>query len=177
VSTDLPSIGERIEELLDVLHSSVDPRAWGRVEELVRLLTDLYGAGLVLAVELGGDELVARLAADEVGASLLALHGLHPDDLAARVERALASIAPGIRKGGGDLRLDSTPDGVVHVVLTTAGGCGSTGEALRQQVEQAVWGAAPDAAGVDVRVVVAATAAPTPIRLGPTRKVAVGGGS
>jgi len=173
----LPAIGERIEHLLDELRSSTDERAWTRIEELVRLLTDLYGAGLVLAVELGGPGLVEQLVADELGSSLMVLHGLHPDDLPGRVHRALDKMAPGIVKGGGALRLDSISSGEVRIVLTTASGCGSTGEALREQVTQAVWDAAPDAATVDVRVVVSAPAASTPVHLGPTRKLALGGAS
>ena len=49
---DLRAAGDRIEQLLDQLASLPDRRAgqWG--EELVRLVTDLYGAGLEATIAL-----------------------------------------------------------------------------------------------------------------------------
>ena len=173
---DVAAIGERVEQLLGQLRATSDDRGWAGVEELVRLLTDLYGAGLVLAVELGGPELLRQLAADELGSSLLLLHGLHPDDLEGRVRRAVEKLTPGVRKGGADVFLEAVAGGDVRLVLTTSGGCGSTAEAIKDSIANAVWDAAPDAASVDVRMVVDAKPSTVPIRLGPTRKVAVGGG-
>ena len=59
-----------------------------RAEELVRLVVDLYGAGLERLLEIVheagrlDDDLLAQLAADDLVAGLLAVHGLHPDDVA-----------------------------------------------------------------------------------------------
>ena len=63
-----------------------------RVEELVRLVTELYGGGLARVVELAGEALPtsaasSALADDDLVASLLVVHGLHPDGLPQRVER------------------------------------------------------------------------------------------
>ena len=69
----LQDAGDRIEELLDQLGSLPDRRARQWAEELVRLVLDLYGAGLERAAELGctpgapgGPELLERLAGDEL---------------------------------------------------------------------------------------------------------------
>ena len=165
---DLEAVGERIEALLDELHSSVSGPAWRGVEELVRLLTDLYGAGLSRTLELCDPDpgLVDRLAADQLVGSLLLLHGLHPLDLSQRVRRAVDALAPVIRSRGGDVQGDVDPtSGVVRVVVTlTSGGHGS--EAVRDQVSRVLADAAPDATSVQVEVI-----APTsvPVRLGPSR--------
>ena len=170
---DLQSVGDRIEHLLSEIRSSTDDAAWLDVEELVRLLTDLYGEGLARAIALGDDEFPSRLAADELVGSLMLLHGLHPDDLAGRVQRAVDSLAPGIRKGGGNVEVTSVSSGDVRVVFTSAGGCGSTASTIREQVLKAVWDAAPDAASVVVEMVVDDTPKLTPVRLG-TKRVATG---
>ena len=61
-AADPREVGDRIERLLDELQASVDPRAYGAVEELVRQLTDLYGAGLdrILAMVRDADARAAR---------------------------------------------------------------------------------------------------------------------
>ena len=106
--SDLEAVGERIEVVLDELRSSVSEPAWRGVEELVRLLTDLYGAGLARTLELCDPDagLVDRLAADQLVGSLLLLHGLHPQDLSQRVRRAVDALAPVIRSRGGDVQAD-----------------------------------------------------------------------
>jgi hypothetical protein len=172
--SDPQAVGDRIELLLARLRSRTDDATYAAVEELVRLLTDLYGAGLALAVRLGGPALAERVAADELGASLLLLHGLHPDDIGARVQRALDDLAPRLATGGVTLSPASVEGGAVHVVVHAAGGCGSTAEALRGVVADAVWGAAPDAPSVAVEL---ASDAPQPsvaVRFGPTRVGAPG---
>jgi len=165
---DLEAVGERIEVVLDELRSSVSEPAWRGVEELVRLLTDLYGAGLSRTLELCDPDpgLMDRLAADQLVGSLLLLHGLHPQDLSQRVRRAVDALAPVIRSRGGDVQADvDATSGVVRVVVTlTSGGHGA--EAVRDQVSRVLADAAPDAMSVQVEVI-----APTsvPVRLGPSR--------
>src|SRR3954447_5805985 len=96
---DLRATGERREVLLEAA-SAGGRVARERAEELVRLVVDLYGAGLERL--LGdvdhprrlGDHLLDRLAGDELVGGLLAVHGLHPDDVVTRVARALESVRP-----------------------------------------------------------------------------------
>ena len=43
---NLRATGDRIEQALDELHSTADPRTINLAEELLRLVSELYGAGL-----------------------------------------------------------------------------------------------------------------------------------
>jgi hypothetical protein len=82
-------------------------------EELVRAVTDLYGAGLERLLDLldscGAltDAAVSSIAADELVAGLLLVHGLHPYDASARITAALL--------GTGASLVSLTPDGVCRV--------------------------------------------------------------
>ena len=79
-AVDLRATGDRIEELLDQLQASADPRMLDRADEILRLVTELYGAGLARVVELvrsGAPDLLAELravdptSAKAAGAALL----------------------------------------------------------------------------------------------------------
>ena len=65
-------------------------------EDLVRAVTDLYGAGLERLLDLlhdsGAftDEVAAAIAQDDLVAGLLLIHGLHPYDASIRISSALA---------------------------------------------------------------------------------------
>ena len=165
---DLHGVADRIESLLGELQSATEGRVWLRVEELVRLLTDLYGAGMARTVGLAGDQphLLARLGRDELVGSLLVLHDLHPESLEQRAARALGSVSALVGKGGASVELTSVDREAGAVVATvTAPGCGSTGEALCDAVRRALDDAAPDAT-VEVRLALDTAPAPTPVRLG-----------
>jgi Fe-S cluster biogenesis protein NfuA len=167
---DLHAVADRIESLLDELRSATEGRVWVRVEELVRLLTELYGAGLARTLELADNhpDLIARLGRDELVGSLLVLHDLHPDSLEQRVARAIGSVAPLLGKGGATIEvaaLDSDAATVTVTVTAPGSGCGSTGEVLCDTVRQALDDAAPDAT-IEVTLAVDPTPTPTPVRLG-----------
>ena len=92
---NLRATGERIEQALTELHSTADPRTLNLTEELLRLVSELYGAGFARAVELAREHtptLIPILADDELVASLLLVQGLHPESLDNRVEAALGSV-------------------------------------------------------------------------------------
>jgi hypothetical protein len=154
---DLRAVGERIERLLDRLERTA-PNAFADVETLVRLLTDLYGAGLVRAIELGGPELARRLAEDELLASLMLVHDIHPDGLEARAAAAVAAVVPKIEVAGGTVELVavSASAGTVHLVVR-----GHKPDPLGDVVRKSVADALPDAT-----VTVTTQESGTPIRLG-----------
>src|SRR5579871_2599840 len=132
---DPRAAGDRIEQLLDDIHAAVGTRAWANVEELVRALTELYGAGLARTIELlaGGDRAaLERLAADDLVGSLLLLHSLHPDSLGARVERAVANLAPAVRSRGGEIELVGIDEegGTARLALRAGHGAGAAAEQL-----------------------------------------------
>ncbi|HEY6624143.1 MAG TPA: hypothetical protein VIX85_09945 [Acidimicrobiales bacterium] len=178
---DLHAVADRIGSLLDELRSATEGPVWLRVEELVRLLTELYGAGMARTLALADShpDLIARLGRDELVGSLLVLHDLHPESLEQRVARALESVSPMLAKAGatvevGEIGLtrlglgddrDAPSPRVTLTVTAPGGGCGSTGEALRDAVGDAVSGAAADAT-VEVLLAVDNSPPSTPVRLG-----------
>lgn len=153
-----------------------------RAEELVRLVADLYGAGLQRLLELMherghlDDDTLDALAEDDLVASLLLVHGLHPYDVRLRVERALAGVRPYLGSHDGDVELlEVTDDGVVRLrLLGSCDGCPSSSVTLKLAVEGAIEAAAPEITAIEVRTPVAEPAGtvipPNALfaRLGPT---------
>jgi Fe-S cluster biogenesis protein NfuA len=149
---DLRAVGERIEELLGQIRSTGDPATAETAEEIVRLVVELYGAGLERTVELAGPEVTERLVGDELVASLLVLHGLHPKDTETRVVEALDQVRPylGSHAGGVEL-LGLDPEGVVHLRLEgSCDGCPSSVQTVKLAIERAIEEAAPEVTRVEV---------------------------
>ena len=152
---DLRAVGDRIEELLGHLESSLDAAAFEQVQDLVSLVTDLYGGGLARILELAGEDapLRQRLADDGLVASLLVLHDLHPLSLEDRVHRALESVRPYLGSHGGDvevLGIDGD-EGLVRLrMLGSCDGCASSSVTLELAVQAAIEEAAPEIVRIDV---------------------------
>ncbi len=154
---DLRAVGERIESLLDA-STAHGPMARERSEELVRLVTELYGAGLERMLEVLYDAgrldpvALEALAGDDLVASLLMVHGLHPHDVTTRVERALEEVRPYLGSHGGDVELlGVSEEGVVRLrLLGSCDGCASSSVTLKLAVEGAVEAAAPEITGIEV---------------------------
>lgn len=152
---NLRVIGDRIEQLLEELQKAADPALYDKAEELLRSVTELYAAGLGRVVDLVGDApaVFGRLLEDDLVASLLLVHGLHPDSLGVRVERALESVRPFLAQHGGDVELlDIDPDvgAVLLRLLGSCDGCPSSGVTLQHAVERAIIEAAPEIVTIDV---------------------------
>ena len=146
--------GERIETLLA---DAPDPAARERAEELVRVVADLYGAGLAQLLALLSErgvltgDVAAALAGDDLVASLLLVHGLHPYPVETRIEQALAELRPYLGSHGGDVELLGVDDGVVRLrMLGTCDGCPSSSVTLKLAVEGAVEAAAPEITAIEV---------------------------
>ncbi|MFJ7996391.1 NifU family protein [Streptomyces sp. NPDC096310] len=166
--------GERIDALISA-GAAGGPAAGGpaareRGEELVRLVTDFYGAGLERLLDLVhehgglGDTVLAALAGDELVSGVLLVHGLHPYSVETRVENALESVRPYLGSHGGDVELIGvTEDGAVRLrLLGSCDGCPSSSATLALAVRGAVEAAAPEITTIDV-----ADAAGTPDPPGP----------
>ncbi len=149
---DVHELSERIDVLLDEVQRSADPALTRKVEELVRAVLTLHGAGLEQLLSLLDEPQVRQLVEDDLVAGLLLLHDLHPDDVATRIQGALDSVRPylGSHAGGIDyLGIDA--DGVVHLSLQgSCDGCPGSTATVRLTVENAVLDAAPEAIAVDV---------------------------
>ncbi|MEC4019888.1 NifU family protein [Streptomyces sp. H27-D2] len=156
-SSDWRATGERIDTLI-AASASGGAIARERSEELVRLVTDFYGAGLErlldLLYEQGhlDDDVLATFAADELVASLLLVHGLHPYSVETRVEKALESVRPYLGSHGGDVELlGVSDDGVVGLrLLGSCDGCPSSSATLKLAVQGAVEAAAPEITTIEV---------------------------
>jgi Fe-S cluster biogenesis protein NfuA len=158
---DAQAAGEKIEALLGELASNAGPQVAETAEELVGCLVELYGAGLAEIVKIvgadaeAGPRLLTGLIADPLVESLLLVHDLHPLDIGARAQRAVDQVLPQFGSHAGQVTYLGIDDqGVIHLRMEAAGhGCGSSPDAVRAAVADAVTGATPDAVGVDVEVV------------------------
>jgi Fe-S cluster biogenesis protein NfuA/nitrite reductase/ring-hydroxylating ferredoxin subunit len=153
---NLRATGDSIERLLEELRSGLRAPEMARVEELVRLVTELYGAGLehVVGVVVEADDealtpaaMLRRIVDDELVGSLLVLHGLHPHDLRTRLEQALDHVRPYLASHGGDVELLDVDEAAGAVRLRLVGscdGCPSSSVTLQLAVEAAIQEAAPE---------------------------------
>ena len=132
---------ERVERLIAEVES--DPASL----QAVRALVNLYGEALRRIVASGG---VDGAADDELVSHLLLIHDLHPLDVEARVEQALAEVRPYLQSHGGDVELLAIEDGLARVRLRgTCNGCASSTATLKHAIEEAVARAAPELDGVE----------------------------
>ena len=170
--TSVAQAGERIEELLASLRSRGGAAA-DTAEELVRLLVGMYGDGLaaiMAALAEEGDQgraIMDRLTADPLVEGLLLLHGLHPLDVDARIQRALDQVRPYLGSHAGGVQYLGVTDGVARLRLEgSCHGCPSSTVTVRLAIEGAVQDAAPEVTEV---VVEGVTAPPEPklLQIGP----------
>jgi Fe-S cluster biogenesis protein NfuA len=153
---NLRATGDRIEQILDELEAAADPSTYDQAAEALRLVVELYGAGLARMahlVEERAPDLSEAFASDDLIASLLLVHGLHPESLARRVEGALARVRPLLAAHGGDVELLGLDEqaGVVRLrLLGSCDGCPSSSITLQSAVEQAIVEAAPEIVRLDV---------------------------
>ena len=170
--TSVAEAGERIEGLLAALRARGGAAA-DTAEELVRVLVGMYGDGLAaIMTALSGEgaagrAIVDRLAADPRVEGLLLLHGLHPLDVDARIQRALDRVRPYLGSHAGGVQYLGVSDGVARLRLEgTCHGCPSSTVTVRLAIEGAVQDAAPEVTEV---VVEGMTAPPEPklLQIGP----------
>ena len=153
---DAQAAGERVEALLAELRSQAGPQVAATAEELVSCLVELYGAGLARITEiLGADEagprLMDKLVADPLVESLLIVHDLHPLDTSTRVRRAVEEVLPQLGSHAGDVEYLGLDEAGVLRLRLEQGGCSA--DTVRDLIEKAVAGAAPEAAGVAIELV------------------------
>jgi Fe-S cluster biogenesis protein NfuA len=152
---DAQAAGGRVEALLAELRSQAGPQVAATAEELVSCLVELYGAGLARITEiLGEDEagpkLLDKLVADPLVESLLLVHDLHPLDTSTRVRRAVEDVLPQLGSHAGNVEyLGLDEAGVLRLRLEQSG---CSADTVRDLIEKAVAGAAPEAAGVAIEL-------------------------
>jgi len=162
----LRATGERIGSLLDAFSAGGEVNR-RRAEDLLALVTDLYGAGMERVLDVLADAgrlddtALGALADDDLVASLLLVHGLHPHDVSTRVGAALESVRPYLGSHGGDVELIGvSADGVVSIrLLGSCDGCPSSSVTLQLAVEGAIEAAAPEVTSIEVETPTASGAA------------------
>jgi hypothetical protein len=121
---------ERIGDLVEKLEKTSDPAVRSMTKELVAGVMDLHATGVERILEIvsrsgaASASITESMLRDSLVSSLLILHGLHPEDIEARVARALAEF-PGVEViefAGGSLRLKAPnkSEGAVRESLTAA---------------------------------------------------------
>ncbi|MDH6193490.1 Fe-S cluster biogenesis protein NfuA/nitrite reductase/ring-hydroxylating ferredoxin subunit [Mycobacterium frederiksbergense] len=149
--------GERIQALLDA-SAAGGPGALQNAEQLVRELTDLYGAALGRLLRIASDsspelaQVVSEaVAADDLVASLLLVHGLHPHSVQRRVADALDGVRPYLGSHGGDVDLIEVDGTTARLRFTgTCKSCPSSAATLELAIKDAVMAAAPEITSIDV---------------------------
>jgi Fe-S cluster biogenesis protein NfuA len=142
---------QRIGGLVQEIESIADPAVRAATKNLVQSLMDLHGAALGKALDIvaeagePGMSIIDRLGRDSLVSSVLILYGLHPEELEARVTKAVDKVRPQLRKQGCELELLSVIDGAIRLrVETGSHRCGSTAKTVQNTLEGAVYDAAPD---------------------------------
>jgi len=144
----------RVEALLNDFAKAGDPAARARAEELVRVLLEVYGAGLLSILNIvrqssDAEVLLDGLAEDKLVASLLLVHGLHPVDTDTRIVCALARMERRIE--GCRLIFDGLEDGTAKIRVEAADGHGAgLAAGLHDAIEQIIRESAPDVDRIEI---------------------------
>ncbi|MGE0702667.1 MAG: hypothetical protein AB7F99_20645 [Vicinamibacterales bacterium] len=148
---DLTAVNERIEARIEALDAHPDPDIAPQVNELVRSLCELFGAGFARVLSIvgahpgGGQALVARLAEDPLIGSLLLLNDQHPDSLERRVATAVERLRPMAASRGASITLLEVTEGRARLRIETPAPAGVRAVAdLEVQARSAIDVAAPD---------------------------------
>lgn len=148
---------QRIGGLVHEIEEFADPASRAKAKELMQSVMDLHGNGLERVMEIifqAGDpgiRIIDELGRDPLVGSLLVLYGMHPETLESRVTRAVEALAVELHKKSCSVELLRINAGEVRMRVSTGPHtCGSTTSQLRSQVEEAIYGAAPDVASLIV---------------------------
>jgi Fe-S cluster biogenesis protein NfuA/nitrite reductase/ring-hydroxylating ferredoxin subunit len=171
--TGVQKVSARVEELLEALNSGGFGGAAPAAEELVGLLVGLYGDGLAQIVTVleaqgpAGAALLEKLADDPLVESLLLLHGLHPLDVDARIQRALDRVRPYLGSHAGGVEYLGVFDSVAKLRLEgSCHGCPSSTVTVQLAITGAIQDAAPEVSEVVVDGMTAPPAEPTLLQIG-----------
>jgi len=143
---------DRLEDLLALVEKTPGPTgelAMSAVTELAQVYGEALARVVDRAASAEASELLDAFVQDELVGHLLVLHGVHPDPVESRVARAVDEVQPAVVEHGGKIALRGIEDGVATVELTV-GGCGSSGQSMRDAVREAVLCVAPELTDVTI---------------------------
>jgi Fe-S cluster biogenesis protein NfuA len=163
-SKDFQDRLQHLDKLLAGAEQVPDQAAKARVRQIVQAVLDLHGAGLERLLECvaeageAGDAILANCGRDAVVGGMLLLHGLHPLDVEERVRQALDEVAPFLQRHGGNVELVEVCDTTVRLRLEgNCHHCPSSADTMRQTVEEAIYGKAPEVTAIEVEGLVEKT--------------------
>lgn len=140
-----------IDRLVQRVTAFTDENARTTSLDLLQSMMDLHGAAMSRIVELlsesgeAGRSSLAKLGSDPLICGLLVLYGIHPVPLHERVSRTIEKVRPQLQKHSGNAELIEVTEDTVKVNIQSSGhGCGSSPDAVKATVEQAILEAAPD---------------------------------
>jgi hypothetical protein len=151
----------RVEGLLAELAHSSDPLLERATREVLSTVLELHRRGLERVLEALARDTAMRdaLSADTRVSAMLLLHGLHPIPVTERISRTLGTLRDRYRGKLESIDLEPAQGSQIVVrVVPTASACQSTRSALKKDVEEALFSAAPDAEALLVELVEAAPA-------------------
>jgi Fe-S cluster biogenesis protein NfuA len=147
---------QRIDELVRKVETMSDPEARSIALELLQSLMELNSAGLERMMDITveaegvGQAIIDDFGRDELVGGLLLLYGLHPVALEERVMGALDKVRPYLHSHGGNVEVLGIEDGVVRLRLQgSCNSCPSSSMTLKLAIEEAIYEAAPDVAGIE----------------------------
>jgi Fe-S cluster biogenesis protein NfuA len=99
------------------------------------------------------------------------LYGLHPMGLEERVHQALDKVRSSVKSQGGTIELLRIEQGIAYLRLAgSCHGCAASTDALKQRIESALYGAAPDLDEIRIEGDDVPQPAPKPVKFLPTRR-------
>ena len=143
---------DRIEELVHRAEAIDDPAVRGIAVDLLQAVLNFHAAGLERLMEIAaatgpaGEAIFERAAEDDLVSSMLLLHGLHPDDLETRVNRAVEKLRRTFGSPGAGLSLVAIENETVRLRFQTERAW--SGAPIKASIEAAIYQAAPEVAHV-----------------------------
>lgn len=142
---------EQVDVLIRKVQDHPDPEVREMARELVRTLLGFHREVIRKSLELVPEDVATRLASDALVSRALLLHGLHPEALTDRVERALEKVRPYLGSHGGSVELLGVDEGRIRIRLQgSCQGCPSSEATVRGALEEAILAEAPDAEALEV---------------------------
>ena len=154
---DVNQQSERIQELVEQIEEFPNPNMRSLLAECMEAVLTLHGTGLERIFEIieETDQATAdvrkNLLGDNFIKGMLLIHGLHPDDLEARLHKALDKVKPYMDSHGGSVQVISLEDGVAKLKLEgSCDGCPSSASTLELGIKEAIEEECPDLMGLEV---------------------------
>ncbi|HZV34741.1 MAG TPA: NifU family protein [Verrucomicrobiae bacterium] len=149
--------GRRIEELIERINALPDFGARKLLQDCLETMLAFQGRGLAQILDVvqdsgpEGQKVLERLVENQAVSALLLIHGLHPVDLATRLQHALDKVRPYMESHGGNVELLALENDFARLRLHgTCKSCPSSTVTMELAVRRAIEEFCPDLAGFEV---------------------------